>query len=412
MIFLTYWFVCFAAGSLALYLIVRHPAVRLVILLAACGAFYWHFAGPSGVVPIAVLAVLVYLAGLTGRRAACLAGIVLCAAALIFYKYTRFLIDGMLGAISSNWAASAAELAAPLLPAVAPLGISFFTFEFVHYLYDVMRGGRPIRRPWDFAAFAAFWPSAVAGPVKRYQQFVPALHLGLRNVNGEDVALGLGRVCIGLTKKWAADFLTAYIAAHDADFDAQLPSTRWLVFGAIGMRILLDFSGYSDMAIGFARMMGIALPENFNWPYLARNLADFWQRWHISLSLWIRDYIYIPLGGNRFGISRRIVNGLIAFAICGLWHGPAWNFVIWGLYHGAGLAVLTGFRALTRRGGAGGPAAFWAADSGSSSLLALRLIGGVVSWAVTLIFVWVGWLIFFYPLDRALAMLASLFRAT
>jgi alginate O-acetyltransferase complex protein AlgI len=408
MIFLTYWFVCFAAGFLALYVIVRHPIARLALLLVACGAFYWHFAGPSGVVPIAGLAVVTYLAGLSRRRWAYVAAIVLCAAALVFYKYTRFLIDGVVGSLSGDWAASAAAWIAPVLPAAAPLGISFFTFEFVHYLYDVMRGDRAIRRPWDFAAFAAFWPSSVAGPVKRYQQFLPALTHGLTSVGSTDVVLGLLRICVGLVKKWVADYLTGYIGANDATFETQPAGTRWAVFLAIGLRILFDFSGYSDMAIGFARMMGITLPENFNWPYLARNLADFWQRWHISLSLWIRDYIYIPLGGNRYGMPRRIVNGLLAFAICGLWHGPAWHFVIWGLWHGAGLAVVTGFRAATGRGSGGGAAAFWAADGGSSSRRALRLVTDVVSWAVTMIFVWVGWLIFFYPLDRALVMLGSL----
>ena len=121
---------------------------------------------------------------------------------------------------------------------------------------------------------------------------------------------------------------------------------RWLVLGAIAVRILMDFSGYSDIAIGCAKLLGITLPENFNWPYAARNIQDFWQRWHISLSSWIRDYIYIPMGGSRHGVPRRVINGLVAFALCGLWHGAAWHFVVWGLYHGVALVLCATYRSV------------------------------------------------------------------
>jgi alginate O-acetyltransferase complex protein AlgI len=411
LIFLTYWFVCFAAVFFPLYGVVRHRTARLVILVAGCLVFHFHFAGWSGVLPMVALAAVTYAAALPGRRLPCIAAIVLCAAGLAVYKYTPFVANDVLGA-DAPLGRTAAQLAT-LLPAAVPLGISFFTFEFVHYLSDVMRGARPIRRPLDFAAFAVFWPSLVAGPVKRYQQFVPALHEGLAQASLADSVQGMVRVCVGLVKKWGADNLTAFIAAEGARFAQHGPSMRWAIFIALGLRIWLDFSGYSDIAIGFARMMGITLPENFNWPYLARNLVEFWHRWHISLSLWIRDYIYIALGGNRRGPARRIANGLLAFAICGLWHGPAWHFVIWGLYHGAGLAVVTGYRALRRRGqgGAAGPvAAFWAGADGGALFhaRALRRLADLLSWAATMIFVWVGWLLFFYPVDRALVMLGQL----
>jgi alginate O-acetyltransferase complex protein AlgI len=175
-------------------------------------------------------------------------------------------------------------------------------------------------------------------------------------------------------------------------------STRWVVFLAIGFRILLDFSGYSDMAIGFARMLGVRLPENFQWPYLATSVRDFWQRWHISLSLWIRDYVYIPLGGGRGGAGRRVINALVAFALCGLWHGPAWHFVAWGLYHGAGLTVSATYRAGLGRLGA--------------RLGAVLDHTPFLAWAVTFAFVMAGWLLFFYPVGQALRMLRLLVHAS
>jgi alginate O-acetyltransferase complex protein AlgI len=161
---------------------------------------------------------------------------------------------------------------------------------------------------------------------------------------------------------------------------------RWFVFTLIALRILMDFSGYSDIAIGLARLLGVKLPENFNWPYAALSIQDFWQRWHISLSSWIRDYVYIPLGGNRHGVGRKIFNGLLAFALCGLWHGPAWHFVIWGVYHGVGLALCANYSSIPKFGP-------W--------LSALLHRTPVACWISTQLFVWFGWLIFFYPVPEA-----------
>jgi alginate O-acetyltransferase complex protein AlgI len=149
------------------------------------------------------------------------------------------------------------------------------------------------------------------------------------------------------------------------------------------------------MAIGFARMHGIRLPANFNWPYLAENLSDFWKRWHISLSSWIRDYIYIVLGGNRVGPVRKVLNGLLAFAICGLWHGAGWHFLAWGLYHGAGLAVCSGYRRILGTAG--------------DRLAAVLARHRVLSWGLTMLYVSIGWLFFFYPVKDALRMIRVLF---
>ena len=180
------------------------------------------------------------------------------------------------------------------------------------------------------------------------------------------------------------------ILSHDVI--ANLKSRKSV---ALALRILWDFSGYSDMAIGFARMHGIKLPANFRWPYLAGSITSFWRRWHISLSLWIRDYIYIALGGNRHGIVLKVVNGLIAFAICGLWHGAGWNFLLWGLYHGVAIAVVSTYRDAMGAVGRGIGFAFDRVP--------------FVGWALTMVFVAVGWLLFFYPAPEAAEMARLLF---
>jgi alginate O-acetyltransferase complex protein AlgI len=397
MIFLTYWFFLFVSISLPAYWLVRHRLTRLVMLLTMCAVFHTHFAGPAGVLPIVVLGVLTYLSALSRNRHACLATMVLCVASLVFYKYTHFLCGEVLAKISPSLGEQAFGFVNPYLPSAPPLAISFFVFEFVHYLLDVRKGEEPLRNPLDFSLFAIFWPSIVAGPVKRYQQFVPALHTGVQKLNKHDVSAGLLLVSLGLVKKLVADNLTAYLALRGPQFVALDLSHRWWVFTCIAMRILWDFSGYSDMAIGFGRMVGVQLPTNFNWPYLACNVQEFWDRWHISLSRWIRDYVYIPLGGGRCGPVRKALNALTAFAICGLWHGAAFHFLVWGVYHGVGLAVCTSYR---RALGAPGRALGEWFD-----------VNRIAARAVTLLFVGVGWLLFFYPVKDAWHMFRALLRA-
>jgi len=253
----------------------------------------------------------------------------------------------------------------------------------------------PIRKPWDFVMFSIFFPTLVAGPIKRYEQFLPSVREGINRVSSSDVMAGMIQVAFGIVKKLIADNLTLWIEREEGQFAQLSMGLRWALFAGIGFRILLDFSGYSDIAIGVARMMGIRIPANFNWPYLATNIREFWHRWHISLSSWIRDYVYIPLGGNRHGNVRRFLNGLAAFSLCGLWHGPAWNFVLWGLYHGVGLSISTSYRHIP--GGIG------------SGLKLLLDKAPFLSWAGTLIFVWLGWLLFFYPVPQAWEMAQLLF---
>lgn len=395
MIFNTYWFVCFSAVFFPVYWLLLRPLPRKAWLLGGCLVFHWHFAGPAGVLPVCGLGLATYLAGLTRHRLACATAMGLCVAALVFYKYALFFCQEVVALVFPELAAQLARQAGAALPGAAPLAISFFAFEFVHYLVEVRRGREPIRRPDDFALFALHFPSLVAGPIKRYQEYVPNLHQALRNVSVDDVAAGAQRLALGLVKKIVlADNLTLVIDHYGGGFAGLSPGQAWLFLAALAARILLDFSGYTDMAIGLSRLMGVKLPENFNWPYLATSLQDFWQRWHMSLTSWIRDYVYIPLGGNRHGLLRTLGNALLVFAICGLWHGPAWHFVLWGLWHGAGLVVNFSYATLL------GPA-----GRGLAGLFA-RL--PVLGWALTLAHVAFGWLLFFYEPARAWTMAAKL----
>lgn len=398
MIFFSYYFALFGVAFFAAYWVVPVRRARRWLILAGCGGFYAYFAGPAGVLPVGILGIGTYLAGLTRNRRACLALIAACVGVLAFYKYAYFLSASVIGLVAPSLGDQTAALAKSALPAVAPLGISFFVFEFVHYLIEIQRGHRPIKSPLVFALFALFWPTLVAGPIKRYRQFVPALGRGLRSVDATDVYRGALRVSVGLIKKFTADNLTAWIGFEQTRYDIDTVGMRWVFLAALGMRILLDFSGYSDMAIGFARMMGIRVPENFNWPYLATNIQEFWRRWHISLSSWIRDYIYIPLGGNRAGVPRRALNALIAMSLCGLWHGAAWNFALWGIFHGCGLIVTTALDRLR-------PSMF-------DRRKVWRGASSAIGWVTTIVFVHIGWLLFFYPAPRAFKMFVLLFGAT
>ena len=397
MIFTTYWFSLFVCAVFPLYWLARPGWLRLGLLLAACFTFHAHFAGAAGMLPIIILSATTYLAGLSRSRAALVAAMILPVLALVFYKYTHFVSLQLIGLIHPAWGSQVDHLAGALLPVTPPLAVSFFVFEFVHYLYDVSHGSPSIRNPAHFCAFTFFFPSLVAGPIKRYQPFLQSLGAGLAAVPIDDVKRGLIRVALGLFKKVVlADNLTEGLSYWHERYHHLTLGVRWIFLGALGLRILFDFSGYSDIAIGLARMMGIGLPENFRWPYLATSVTDFWHRWHISLSTWVRDYVYIPLGGGRSGVARKILNGFIAFALCGLWHGPAWNFAFWGLYHGAGLAVSSNYRTLL---GPSGP-----------RVAAFFVRAPLAGRALTLLFVLIGWLFFFYPFPEAVSMLGLLVR--
>ncbi len=250
---------------------------------------------------------------------------------LAYFKYANFFLWNINAMVGSNFQP---------LDLVLPVGISFYTFQSVSYIIDVYNGRVAPTATWlEYAFFLSFFPALVAGPIVRADYFLPQIREN-RHATRSEVYTGLWLIILGVVKK---AIIADYIAQYN-DLIFQTPggySGFETLMGIIGytMQIYCDFSGYSDMAIGIALIMGFKLAKNFDFPYKARNLTDFWRRWHISLSTWLRDYIYIPLGGNRKGTARTYLNNFATMLIGGLWHGAAWKFVFWGAMHGAGLAV-------------------------------------------------------------------------
>jgi alginate O-acetyltransferase complex protein AlgI len=271
-----------------------------------------------------------------GQRAALVASMVSNLALLGFFKYFNFGID--------SWNALAMALGAEglaldtTLRVVLPLGISFYTFQSMSYTIDVYRGdGRAIRSFPDFACYVSMFPQLVAGPIIRFQEV--ADQIADRTHTVEKFARGVAFVCFGMAKK----ILLADTCGQIADFcfDAQQlsASEAWTGALAYAFQIYYDFSGYSDMAIGFGLMIGFMFAKNFDSPYRSASIGEFWRRWHLSLSNWLRDYLYIPLGGNRRGNRRTYANLIVVMLLGGLWHGASWNFVVWGGLHGAALVL-------------------------------------------------------------------------
>ena len=221
---------------------------------------------------------------------------------------------------------------------VVPLAISFFTFEFIHLAAERAKAKLNYISYSAYFAFIFFFPTMIAGPIKRYNQFDSQLHES--KLTATDFLEGLFRILIGMVKKIViADNLNTLIQEIGSP---EKTNNLFLLSGTVfiyGFRIYLDFSGYSDIAVGSARLFGIRVPENFNYPYLRTNITEFWRHWHISLYTWLVDYVYIPLGGSRVAVSRNLLNILITMFVSGLWHGAAWNFILWGVWHGILLVI-------------------------------------------------------------------------
>jgi alginate O-acetyltransferase complex protein AlgI len=250
-----------------------------------------------------------------------------------FFKYFNFGIDNLRSILVELGANVDVLEGAPEI--LLPMGISFYVFQTMSYTLDVYRNQAKASSNFiEFATYVTMFPQLVAGPIVRYVDV--QRELGHRTYDLKNFSLGLERFIIGLAKKVIIANNVALIADHIFNTDVPEMATlaAWAGLLAYSLQIYFDFSGYSDMAIGLGRMMGFKIPENFNYPYIARSIQDFWRRWHISLSTWFRDYVYIPLGGSRMGSSRTYINLIIVFIVTGLWHGAAWTFVIWGLYHG------------------------------------------------------------------------------
>ena len=290
-----------------------------------------------------------YLVGLSidrlnrpiNRKLSLIGGVVGNLTLLVSFKYSNFFVDNL------NLIFVTLELQTiKIAPVHLPIGISFFTFQAMSYIIDTYRNETKAQKdPIQLALYISLFPQLIAGPIVRYRDL--ARQLIQRSVSAHGFAHGVQRFLIGLGKKMIVANAVAYPA--DQIFNLPLaevgPSLAWLAVLCYSLQIYFDFSGYSDMAIGLGRMFGFRFLENFRYPYISKSITEFWRRWHISLSSWFRDYLYIPFGGNRGSTFQTYRNLFIVFFLCGLWHGASWSFVIWGLYHG-GLLVIerSGFR--------------------------------------------------------------------
>lgn len=407
MIFNTWVYGAFLAGFFILYWAVP-PRGRTAALLVGGLVFYTYYLPAHTLLIVALILATYGLGAVMNRLKTEEAGapfkgyltvknvfvlsMVLCLGVLAYFKYLKLLaatFDGLILLLRFGAPYQVPDI-------VIPLGLSFFIFEFVHYLAEIYKGSTPRGSLVEYAAFGLFFPTLVAGPIKRFQPFLEQLRspAGFRL---EFVSEGLYRILIGLGKKVIiADSMTAFTGPLANPLNAA-GADYWVAMYAFAIKIYFDFSGYSDIAIGSAKVLGIQVPENFHRPYFQQNISAFWNKWHMSLSSWIKDYLYIPLGGNRGAFLFTLRNLIIAMALCGLWHGAAWNFVVWGLYHGVGMSLYRIYR------------------KKCAPMIKLierlpALLIRVVSILITFHFVCFGWVFFATDLNTALQFFAALAR--
>ena len=319
----------FLPAVLAVYFLTPRRWKNAVLLLASLVFYGW---GEPKLLWLMVFTIAVfYLCGLAIGRSEKHKKLWLWVSAAVgigllgLFKYADFFL------FSFN---AVTGLSVPLLRLALPVGISFYTFQCLSYTIDVYRGKVPPQKnPISFGAYVALFPQLIAGPIVRYADV--ARELDSRTHSWEDVGLGLRRFIIGLAKKVILADNFALLAKLYRDSGSPSVAFAWMYAIAFTLNIYFDFSGYSDMAIGLGRIFGFHFTENFNYPYMSQSVTEFWRRWHISLGSWFRDYVYIPMGGNRVSRGRWVCNILTVWMLTGLWHGAAWNFVLWGLLFAA-----------------------------------------------------------------------------
>jgi D-alanyl-lipoteichoic acid acyltransferase DltB (MBOAT superfamily) len=359
-------FLPIAVGSY--YAVAVSERARHAVLIAASLVFYGWWDARFVALLVGQITATWLLAnwhGRTGRAAFLHAGIVLNLASLATFKY----LDFILGSVESL-----VGVALPRAHIILPIGISFFSFQLISYLVDRLRGEAPLYLFRPFALLVLLFPHLIAGPIVRHHELIAQFALDPRRAGlWRRLAIGLMLFTLGLAKK----VLLADRLAELADPLFGSARTTVLAFGdawnaalAFSLQLFLDFSAYTEMAIGIALLFGLLLPENFRRPYVATDLRDFWGRWHISLSNFIRDYLYIPLGGSRAGPARYVLATLVSMGLCGLWHGAGWTYAAWGLWHGVGLVFCRFWQQLKRP------------------------MPAALGWVVTMGFVLVGWVVF------------------
>ncbi len=339
MLFNSVDFCFFLVAVLALYW-TSPVQVRNWVLLGASYYFYSYTYPPYTFLLVFLSIANFYLARTIYERPRwgrlwMFVGVALDLTSIGFYKYVNLLLGTLNATLGYVWQSPGF----PLLEVVLPVGVSFYTFQMLSYLIDVRRGMQPEPSFRNFALYISFFPQLVAGPIVRPGVLLPQLRRGSL-VDSERLQFGMFMVAQGLTKKIVfADYLGQHVErVFTAPSGFNSVSTLIAVY-AYAFQIYFDFSGYTDVAIGCGKLLGFDIPDNFNLPYLAKNVREFWQRWHISLSTWLRDYLYISLGGSRVGRGRTYINLMMTMVLGGLWHGANWTFAIWGAYHGLLIAV-------------------------------------------------------------------------
>jgi Predicted membrane protein involved in D-alanine export len=303
------------------------PARNIVLLIASLIFYAWG--EPKNIMLMIASIIANYIFGILHgryddkpgiRKFVLVLSVVFNLGLLGYYKYWNFFTGNRLWTVA------------------LPIGISFFTFQIMSYSIDVyLRKVAVQKNPFNLALYLSLFPQLIAGPIVRYSDV--ELQLGARTTSMKSVSMGMRRFIFGLSKKILIANVVAAVADSIFVLETRPMATAWLGALCYALQIYFDFSGYSDMAIGLGHMFGFEFLENFNYPYISSSIREFWRRWHMSLSEWFRDYLYIPLGGNRKGPVRTYVNLLIVFACTGFWHGASWNFIVWGLYHGLFLVI-------------------------------------------------------------------------
>jgi alginate O-acetyltransferase complex protein AlgI len=379
----TFLFQFLPATVLAFAAARRHSPRAGIMVLAGASLFFYGAWRPVYLLLLVASIAVNFTLGLRmedplRRRAVGSLGVALNLAVLCYFKYTNFIFD------SVNMLTGAPL---PFVNIILPLGISFFTFQQIAYLVDVMRGARVERDIVSYTLFVSFFPHLIAGPLVHHAEMIPQFKRGRTGRSAVLAARGLAIFAAGLFKKVViADNLAQFVSPVFAHLDAGggvTTSWAWLATLAYSLQIYFDFSGYSDMAVGLALLFGIRLPVNFRSPYQAASIIEFWRRWHITLSRFLRDYLYIPLGGNRLGEQRRYINLLVTMLLGGLWHGAGWNFLVWGGLHGIYLCINHLWQA-------------WRADNNYAwaGVLEKGLAARGLSWAITFLAVVVAWVFF------------------